>query len=133
MVTSRLASAVAFLALAGAPFAYAQNLHEQAEAKVKELTVQLQAHSTAARTKGAEAQKALQAGDKAAACTHYKASRAETATILTLLSQQREQIMLATPDAATAIGRANRVDEQTGTWMTLAGQLDQRIPMVCAS
>jgi hypothetical protein len=133
MVPPRLAAAAAFLAAAAVPVATAQNLHVQAEAKVKELTVQLQTHSTAARAKGAEAQKALQAGDKAAACTHYKASRAETATILNLLSQQREQIMLATPDAATAIGRANRVDEQTGTWMTLAGQLDQRIPIVCAS
>ena len=41
--------------------------------------------------------------------------------------------MLASPDAATAVGRANRIDEQTGTWMTLAGQLDQRIAMVCES
>lgn len=133
MVLFRLASAAVMLALAAAPVASAQNLHAEAEAKVKELSSQLQTYSTTARAKGAEGQKALQAGDKAAACTHYKSSRADTATILTLLTQQREQIMLATPDAATAIGRANRVDEQTGSWMTLAGQLDQRIAMACES
>jgi hypothetical protein len=133
MVPSRLASAAVVMALAVAPIASAQNLHAQAEAKVKELSVQLQAHSTFARAKGAEGQKALQAGDTATACTHYKASRAETDIILSLLTQQREQIMLATPDAATAIGRANGIDGQTGSWMTLAGQLDQRIAMACAS
>ena len=115
MVPSRLASAAVVMALAVAPIASAQNLHAQAEAKVKELSVQLQAHSTSARAKGAEGQKALQTGDTATACTHYKASRAETDIILSLLTQQREQIMLATPDAATAIGRANGIDGQTGS------------------
>lgn len=133
MVLSRLVSAAVLLVLATAPVASAQNLHAEAEAKVKELSAQLQTLSGTARAKGGDGQKALQAGDKPAACTHYKGARADTATILTLLAQQREQIMLATPDAATAIGRANRVDEQTGTWMTLAGQLDQRIAMVCES
>lgn len=133
MVLSRLASTAILLALVAAPVAAAQNLHAEAEAKVKELSVQLQTLSTNARTKGGEGQKALQAGDKSAACTHYQSARADTATILTLLTQQREQIMLATPDAATAIGRANRVDEQTASWMTLAGQLDQRISATCAA
>jgi hypothetical protein len=133
MVLFRLASAMFVIALAATPVASAQDLHAEAEAKVKELSGQLQTLSTTARTKGGEGQKALQAGDKPAACTHYQAARADTATILTLLTQQREQIMLATPDAATAIGRANRVDGQTASWMTLAGQLDQRIASVCAS
>ncbi len=133
MVLSRLASAAVLLATAVAPVAAAQNLHAEAEAKVKELSAQLQTHSTTARAKGAEGQKALQTGDKAAACSHYQGARADTATILALLTQQREQIMLATPDAATALGRANRVDEQTGSWMSLGAQLDQRIQLVCES
>ncbi len=130
---ARVASALSFLAIAAAPVAFGQSIHAEAEAKVKELSVQLQAHSTSARAKGAEGQKALQAGDKTTACTLYTASRAETDIILDLLKQQREQIMLATPDVATAIARANAVDGQTGAWMGLAGQLDQRISMACES
>lgn len=133
MASARLAAIIVLSVVAVAPTASAQDLHAQAEARVSELGAELQVHSGLARAKGAEAQKALQAGDKASACTLYKTSRAETATILGLLTQQREQIMLASPDAATAIGRANRVDEQTGAWMTLAGQLDQRIALACES
>jgi hypothetical protein len=124
---------LAFLAIAASPVAFGQNTHAEAEAKVKELGVQLQAHSASARAKSAEGQKALQAGDRTTACTLYTASRAETDTVLGLLTQQREQIMLATPDAATSIGRANGIDGQTGAWMTLAGQLDQRVAMACGS
>ena len=50
---------------------------------------------------------------------------------LALLAQQREQVMLASADAATAIGRANKIDEMSGTWMGMASQLDQRIAQAC--
>lgn len=128
---SRLASAAALCALAFTPGALAQNIQQQAELKIHELTAQLQAHSATARAEGAEAAKAMQASDTAGACTHYKTSRAETQIIIDLLPQQREQIMLATSDTATAVARMNRVDEMIGTWLGLASQLDGRIAQVC--
>jgi prophage antirepressor-like protein len=73
----------------------------------------------------------MQAGDKAAACTSFKTSRAETASVLDLLKQQREQILIATADAATALGRANQNDVMQGTWLGLQSQLDQRIAATC--
>ena len=75
----------------------------------------------------------MEANDKTTACTHYKSSRAETQTIIGLLSQQREQILLASTDTATALGRANKIDEMMGTWLGLASQLDQRITIACGS
>lgn len=133
MVLSRLAIAAACVSFALAPIAHAQNIQEQAEAKVKAMTAELQAHSATARTEGAEAAKAMQANDKPTACTHYKTSRAETQKIIDLLPQQREQILLASTDTVSAIGRANKVDEMMGTWLGLASQLDERIKMACPS
>lgn len=132
MAPARIVIAAAALALA-APLASAQSIQAQAEAKVKAMTAELQTHSATARAEGAAAGQAMEAGDKATACTHYQTSRAETQKILDLLPQQREQIFIASPDTATALGRANKVDEMMGTWLGLASQLDGRITLACGS
>lgn len=111
--------------------ASAQGMLEQAEAKVKALSVELQAHTEAAKAEGGKGTAAMRANDRAGACAGFTKSREETQTVLGLLAQQREQVMLASADAATAIGRANKIDEMSGTWMGMASQLDQRIAQVC--
>ena len=111
--------------------ASAQGMLEQAEAKVKALSVELQAHTEAAKAEGGKGTAAMQANDRAGACAGFTKSRAETQTVLGLLAQQREQVMLASADAATAIGRANKIDEMSGTWMGMVSQLDKRIAQVC--
>lgn len=132
MILSRLTSAVVAIAIATTPIAFAQGIQEQAEAKVKAMTAELQAHSATARTESGAAAKAMEANDKATACPHYTVARAETQAIIDLLPQQREQILLASKDTATAIGQANKVDQMMGTWLGLASQLDERIKIACS-
>lgn len=125
---------VAAAAAAGVVFAAgadAQGIREAAELKVRELTAQIQEHSAAAKMKSAEGTQAIRGNDKASACSGFKAGRAEAQAVLDLLPQQREQVMIASADAATALGRVNRIDEMTGTWLGLASQLDERIKVVC--
>lgn len=122
---------LASVLLINAP-AFAQGLHEQAQAKVRALSVEIKSHSDASRAAGTDAQRALAAGERAKSCAAFKTSRAEAAKVLELLAQQREQVLLATPDVATGVMQASRIDDMTGSWMKLAAQLDERLPKVCA-
>ncbi len=126
----RVAAAVA-VCLGLVAGAEAQGLREKAELKVRELTAQIEEHSAAAKMKSAEGTQAMRANDAAGACAGFKAGRAEAQTVLDLLTQQREQVMVASEDAAAAVARANRIDEMSGTWLGLASQLDARIKAVC--
>lgn len=119
-------------ALSLAPLAGAQTIREKAEAKIKELTKELQTQSTAAQIAAMDGDKAMAAGDKATACTKYKVSASSTQTILRLLDEQRLQIPLAFQDIPEALARTNRVDENKAAYVTFAGQLKPRVTATCA-
>lgn len=123
--------AVGILLLADA--ANAQSVQERAEAKAKAIGVELQTHSSAAKAESARAAAALQAGDKTTACAAFNASRAEAQKVLDLLPQQREQVMIASSDAALALARVEGIDKNHGVWLTLASQLDERVKLACGS
>lgn len=125
-------SAMAAVCLSFAGAASAQGVREQAEAKLKTITADLQTHTAAAKAEGGKGQEAMRANDKAGACESFKKARTETGTVLNLLSQQREQVMIATEDAATALARANKIDEMAGSYITLAAQIEARVTATCS-
>jgi hypothetical protein len=126
----RAAAALA-VCMTVAGWADAQGLRETAELKARELTAQIQEHAAAAKMRSAEGARAVEGDDKAGACAGFKAGRVEAQTVLDLLTKQREQVMMASEDAGTALARVNKVDEMSGAWIGLASQLDQRIAAVC--
>lgn len=129
--TAAMAMAIVLVALAGA--ASAQGIQQQAEAKAKAIAAELQTHTVLAKAESSKGAAALQSGDKASACTSFNVSRGEAQRILDLFPQQREQVILATSDAALALARVQKIDENHGVWVTLASQLDERMKLVCGS
>lgn len=127
---TRAMMAASLAMLACAP-ALAQGIQEQAEAKARVISGELQMHSANAKAESSKASAAMQGGDKAAACSGFKASRAEAQKVLDLFPQQREQMMIASSDTALAIARVQKIDENHGIWITLASQLDERVKLAC--
>ncbi len=75
MIVRTAAMAIGLVAMAGA--ASAQGIQQQAEARAKAITAELQTHTALAKAESGKAAAALRSGDKASACTSFKVSRAE--------------------------------------------------------